>query len=327
MKKIKNIKIALVCTSGGHFEQMTNLSDFYNRYNHFWITNRNKQTESQLEGERKYYIQMAHFKAPWSYLHQLAPVLKVYAREKPTHALSTGSGRTAFIPFLVARLSGIRFLYIDTFSRVRGYSKFGTFLLKSGHPIFTQWNDPGNGKAKYIGPIFKKIDEFSKNSDRNHIFITVGTRNELFPRLIQAIEELKRKGAINEKVIVQAGYTKYDSDCLEIFDFCTPERIDELILNAKLVVTQESAGIGTKCLKYNTKFIVMPREYRYGELPAKSDMNEDLHLKLEEMGYTKVVRSTEELRAAIESVNELKSGFEFDNKLAMATLEKIMEEV
>ena len=42
-----------------NFEQMTNLSDFYNDYKHFWITNRHKQTESHLEGERKYYIDQA----------------------------------------------------------------------------------------------------------------------------------------------------------------------------------------------------------------------------------------------------------------------------
>ena len=46
---MSKIKIALVCTTGGHFEQMTNLSDFYNRYDHFWITNENKQTKDPAD--------------------------------------------------------------------------------------------------------------------------------------------------------------------------------------------------------------------------------------------------------------------------------------
>jgi len=327
MGKNQKINIALVCTIGGHFEQMTNLSDFYNCYNHFWITNRNKQTESQLKKERTYYIEMAHFKKPLTYLYQMAPVVKIFAREKPTHVLSTGSGRTALIPFLLSRLLKIKFIYIDTFSRVHGYSKFGTFLLKTKNKIYTQWKDPQNKNAIYIGPIFKRQENYNKCHDTEYVFVTVGTRDEPFTRLIRGVDDLVKKGIIKEKVIIQAGYTKYSSDDVEVFDFCRPEKIDELILNARYVITQESAGIGTKCLKYRTKFIVMPRDYQYGELPAKSDMKEDLHYKLEEMGYTKVVRNTNELEQAITNIERLKTGFNFDNSLAISILHKVMEEV
>jgi UDP-N-acetylglucosamine transferase subunit ALG13 len=112
---------------------------------------------------------------------------------------------------------------------------------------------------------------------------------------------------------------------MEIFDFCMPEMIKEFIVNARYVITQESAGIGTQCLKYQTKLIVMPRDYQYGELPAKSDMKEDLHLRLEELGYTKVVRNTDELENAIKNIDSLKVGFNFDNTLAIQTLKQIIE--
>ena len=286
----KRINLALVCNMGGHFEQMTNLSEFYNNYDHFWITNSNKQTTAQLPTERKYFIIAAHYKKPWTYLYQIPFVARIFLKEKPTHILSTGSGRTALIPFLLARALRVKFLHIDTFSRVNGYSKFGTFMLKSGHSILTQWNSKKDDeKTIYIGPVFKNEHHSTKEANSGHIFVTVGTRHEPFTRLLQAVEDLVKKGVIKEKVFVQAGHTKYSSEHLEIFDFCAPERIDKLISDAKYVVTQESAGIGTKCLKYKTRFLVMPRDYQYGELPAKSDMNEDLHFKLQEMGYTKVV--------------------------------------
>jgi UDP-N-acetylglucosamine transferase subunit ALG13 len=252
--------------------------------------------------------------------------LKAFARERPTHLLSTGSGRTALIPFLLATLWGVRFIYIDTFSRVNGYSKFGTFLVKIGHPILSQWEDPGNEKVCYIGPIFKKVNDVDKNTDKNFVFVTVGTRVEPFTRLIAAVDKLARKGTISEKVIVQAGHTRYASDHIEIFDFCTPDQIDELIINARYVITQESAGIGTKCLKSKTPFIVMPREYSKGELPALSDEKEDLHIRLAQMGYTAVVRNTDELERAITQIDQIKTGFEFDNTLAVSTLNSLMEE-
>jgi UDP-N-acetylglucosamine transferase subunit ALG13 len=325
MANKKKINIALVCTAGGHFEQMTNLSDFYNRYNHFWITNTNTQTESHLKKERRYYIKRAHFKKPWTYLYQMAPVLNIFAREKPTHVLSTGSGVTAFIPFLVSILLRVKFIHIDTFSRVQGYSKFGTFLVKTGNRLYTQWEDPQNEKAIYIGPIFKQQENPNKYNDSKYIFVTLGTRGEPFTRLLKGVEDLVRKGHIKEKVVIQAGHTKYSSDCVEVFDFFTPEMINEFILNARYVITQESAGIGTLCLKSGTRFIVMPRDYQYGELTAKSDMKEDLHYKLEELGYTKVVKNADELEKAIENIDNLKVGFNFDNSLAIQILRSIIE--
>jgi len=320
------IKLALVCTQGGHFEQMTNLTEFINCYDHFWLTNRNKQTESQLKGERVYYIEMAHFTKPWTYLFQMAPVLKIFAKERPTHILSTGSGRTALIPFLLSRLLRKKFIYIDTFSRVNGCSKFGTFLLKMGHVVYTQWEDNSNNNTIFIGAIFKQQESQNKNPGSNYVFLTLGTRDEPFTRLLQGVEELVKKGTIKEKVIVQAGHTKYRSDHMEIFDFCAPEKIGELILNAKYVITQESAGIGTQCLKHRTKFIVMPRDYQYAELPTQSDMNEDLQYRLEELGYTKVVTDTDELEKAILSREDIKTGFTFNNKLAIEILHKALKD-
>jgi UDP-N-acetylglucosamine transferase subunit ALG13 len=325
MRKNRTINIALVCTQGGHFEQMTNLSDFYSCFSHFWITNKNRQTESELKEEKAYYIEMAHFKKPWAYLSQLTPVLSVFNRERPTHVLSTGSGRTALVPFLLSRILKIKFIHIDTFSRVHGYSKFGTFLLRTGNKIYTQWEDPQNRNAIYIGPIFKQQKPVIKIPDSNYIFVTLGTRDEPFKRLIKGVEDLVRAGKIKEKVIIQAGHTKFESSCMDVFDFCSPERIENLILNAKYVITQESAGIGTQCLKYRTRFIVLPRDYQYGELPTKSDMKEDLHYKLQELGYTTVVKNIDELENAIINIENLRTGFDFNNCLAILTLKKEME--
>jgi len=320
-------KIALVCSMGGHFEQMTNLAEFYNCYDHFWITNRNKQTEGQLNKERAYYLDEAHFKKPMTYAAQVAPVLKIFTREKPTHVLSTGSGTTAFLPFLMSRLFRIKFIHIDTFSRVQNHSKLGTFLIKTGNTIYTQWESRGNSRAVYIGPIFKRQEFQEKKRDSDYVFVTLGTRVEPFTRLIQCVEELIKKGVIKERVIIQAGHTKYNSDKADIFDYCMKEKIDTLIQNAKYVITQESAGIGTQCLNHRTKFIVMPRDYQFGELPAESEMMEDLQYKLAELGYTSVVNSTRELEEAILGIDRLKVGYEFDNRNAITKLHEAVEEI
>ena len=279
--KTKKIKLALIATGGGHFEQLCNLSDFYNDYPHFWITNKNQQTISELKNERVYFIKAAHFKKPWTYLPHIPFYFTVFKNEKPTHILSTGSGRTGFIAFYFSKLFNIKFIYIDTFSRVHNSSKFGNFLIKSGLKIYSQWEKKPNGGIEYIGPVFKsKILENNNEKESGYIFVTLGTRDEQFIRIIKVIEQLKKIGIIIDRVKIQAGFTKYKSDMMEIFDFCSQQEIDELILNSKFVITQESAGIVTKCLKMKKRFIVMPRDYSYGELPTKSDMKEDLQYKL-----------------------------------------------
>ena len=140
------------------------------------------------------------------------------------------------------------------------------------------------------------------------------------------METLVKEGWIKDRVIVQAGHTKYDSPHLKVFDFCSSDEIDDLILRARYVITQESAGIGTKCLKSNTPLIVMPRDYKFGELPARSDMKEDLHFTLEKLGYARVVHDVPQLREAIQHCQSIRTGFLFDNTLAVSTLKRFLEE-
>ena len=41
------------------------------------------------------------------------------------------------------------------------------------------------------------------------IFVTVGTHEQPFNRLIQAVDDLKRDGIITEEVIMQTGFSTY----------------------------------------------------------------------------------------------------------------------
>ena len=61
------------------------------------------------------------------------------------------------------------------------------------------------------------------------ILVTLGTQDKSFVRLLKAIDREIKKGNIKEKVIVQAGYTKYNSKNMEIFDLTTPDEIDKWI--------------------------------------------------------------------------------------------------
>lgn len=42
------------------------------------------------------------------------------------------------------------------------------------------------------------------------IFVTVGTHEQPFNRLVQTIDELKRDGVITDNVIMQTGFSTYE---------------------------------------------------------------------------------------------------------------------
>ena len=42
------------------------------------------------------------------------------------------------------------------------------------------------------------------------IFVTVGTHEQPFNRLIKAIDDMKRKGCITTRVIMQTGFSTYE---------------------------------------------------------------------------------------------------------------------
>lgn len=50
------------------------------------------------------------------------------------------------------------------------------------------------------------------------ILVLLGTQNNSFHRLLEKMDELVEKRVIDEKILVQAGYTKYESKNMRIFD-------------------------------------------------------------------------------------------------------------
>ena len=320
------VKLALTCSAGGHFEQMQNLYRFYEGYPRFWIVNETPQTEYALSAESRHFIKGAHFSKPWTYFVQAPRVFRILRKERPTHIISTGPGMIGFGPFLLSRLLGIKFIHLETFSHVHHLTKMGRLIRMFRHPILSQWDGLDMKYVRSIGPaIADSLPGAPEKVSEDVVFVALGMRVHPFPRVIEAVESLIRENVIQDRVVIQRGFTDYPTEAAETFDFRTPAEINKLIASSKYVITQESAGIVTKCLRLGKRFIVMPRDYRYGELPAKSDMSEDLHEKLAELGYTFVVHDKDQLKEAVGKIGELKTGFLFDNSRAISALKSLVE--
>ncbi len=97
------------------------------------------------------------------------------------------------------------------------------------------------------------------------IFVTLGTQDKPFKRLLDAIQKQIDNGNIKEKVIVQAGYTKFYSNDMEIYDLINMDDFDKLIKDCNILITHGGVGNILTGLKYGKKIIAAARLAKYGE--------------------------------------------------------------
>lgn len=97
------------------------------------------------------------------------------------------------------------------------------------------------------------------------ILITLGTQDKSFKRLLDAVQQQIDNGNIKDKVIVQAGHTKYNSEDMEIFDLIPYEKFDEYVNKCDILITHGGVGSIITGLKNNKKVVAAPRLSKYKE--------------------------------------------------------------
>ena len=97
------------------------------------------------------------------------------------------------------------------------------------------------------------------------ILVLLGTQNNSFIRLLKEIEKCVENKTIKEDVIVQAGYTEFNSKKMKILDFISSDELTNLIQEANFIITHGGVGSIVDCLKLNKKIIAVPRLAKYNE--------------------------------------------------------------
>lgn len=97
------------------------------------------------------------------------------------------------------------------------------------------------------------------------ILITLGTQDKPFNRLLNAVQKQIDEGNIVDKVIVQAGYTKFTSDDMTIYDIIPYDTFDELIKKCDILITHGGVASILNGIKNGKKVIAAARLKKYGE--------------------------------------------------------------
>lgn len=136
------------------------------------------------------------------------------------------------------------------------------------------------------------------------IFVTLGTQDKPFNRLLEAIESNIKLGNIKKPVIVQAGCTKYKSNDMEIFDLVSMDEFDKYMEKCDVLITHGGVGSIVNALKKGKKVIAVPRLEKYGE--HVNDHQIQIVDNFDKEGYIIGVNDIDKLDEALNYVNEFK---------------------
>lgn len=132
------------------------------------------------------------------------------------------------------------------------------------------------------------------------IFVTLGTQDKPFKRLLEEIDKCILEGIIKDKVIVQAGCTKFDSNKMILFNQIEYDKFIEYIKNCDLLITHGGVGSIIDGLKYNKKIIAIPRLAKYGE--AANDHQTQIIENFSKEGYIIGIKDPKYLNEGLNSI-------------------------
>ena len=136
------------------------------------------------------------------------------------------------------------------------------------------------------------------------ILVMLGTQNNSFERLLKELDRLKEKKIIKEKIIVQAGYTKYDSKNLEVFDFIDKDKLNEYQSEADIIITHGGVGSIVSSLLKDKKVIAVPRLKEYEE--HVNNHQRDIVESFSNNGYIIGINDVKELEEAYKNIKKFK---------------------
>jgi UDP-N-acetylglucosamine transferase subunit ALG13 len=97
------------------------------------------------------------------------------------------------------------------------------------------------------------------------IFVTLGTQDKEFKRLLEAVDDQIEKGNIKEEVVAQIGCTKYTSNNMKLYDYLDQDDFNKYLKKCSLLITHGGVGSILSALKINKTVIAAPRLKKYKE--------------------------------------------------------------
>lgn len=97
------------------------------------------------------------------------------------------------------------------------------------------------------------------------IFVTVGTHEQPFNRLIQKVDELKRDGIIKDEVVIQTGFSTYEPKYCKWSKLISYQQMVKNVADACIIITHGGPASFMMPLQIGKIPIVVPRQHQFNE--------------------------------------------------------------
>lgn len=162
------------------------------------------------------------------------------------------------------------------------------------------------------------------------IFVTVGTHEQSFNRLVQCMDKLMEKGIIEEEVIIQTGFSTYKPKYCKWSKLFPYQEMVKNVESARIVITHGGPSSFIMPLQVGKIPIVVPRKKEFDE-HVNDHQVEFCHAVAERQGNIIVVEDIEKLEKTIECydgiVAGMKTGISSNNAKFCGEFEKIVNEI
>lgn len=162
------------------------------------------------------------------------------------------------------------------------------------------------------------------------IFVTVGTHEQPFNRLVKWIDKMVESGKVKEEVIIQKGYTDYEPKFCKSYKLIGYDEMQKYIEEARIVITHGGPASFIAPLSIGKIPIVVPRKKEFNEHVNNHQLEFALEVR-KRMKNIIVAETEEELIDAVmnydKKIEKLNNNEHSNNKLFNENLEKEIQEL
>lgn len=162
------------------------------------------------------------------------------------------------------------------------------------------------------------------------IFVTVGTHEQPFNRLIEYVDNLKRDGVITENVIMQTGFSTYEPKYCKWSKLLPYKEMEQNVRDAHIVITHGGPASFIMPLQIGKTPIVVPRQHQFNE-HVNDHQVEFAKAVSKRMGtiipIIDIVQLQDTIRNYDQIVAYMPSGLSSNNAEFNRQLEKMVEEM
>ena len=126
------------------------------------------------------------------------------------------------------------------------------------------------------------------------IFVTVGTHEQPFNRLVKCVDDLKKEGIITEEVVIQTGYSSYEPKFCKWQKLFPYQEMLQLVDKARIVITHGGPSSFIMPLQIGKTPIVVPRRHEFNE-----------HVNNHQVSFTKAVADRMGTIIVVEDIDKL----------------------